>query len=220
MTIQELISSFPPALGAAWSVGEAVEELRRAALRALPVVDADDRLVGIITVEMLENISEETPIMSLLVGGPVCAAAHMHVFDAARMLVDHQLDILPVVGEDGAYAGLLRRVDIFELLTHMLSIDRPGAVLEIDIPENDYTLTRLVHTVEEHDGKILSITTDWPELRDASVRITLKLSVTEAARIRAVLEHHGYRIVASYNEDTTDSEIQQRIREFMHYLDV
>jgi CBS domain-containing protein len=220
MTIHDLISSYPPALIDDSTTGEAREQLRLAGHRSLPVIDREGRLVGIATEEMLESVADETPVTSLFVAGPVYAHPHTHVFDAARLFVDHHMEVLPVADMDGTYAGCLRRVDVFELLTHMLSIERPGAILEIDIPAKDYTLTRLVHTVEQHDGKILSITSEWPELSGANVRITLKLSVTDAARIRAVLEHHGYRIAASFHEDTTESEIQQRIREFMHYLEV
>jgi hypothetical protein len=50
--------------------------------------------------------------------------------------------------------------------------------------------------------------------------VTVKLNATDTARIRHVLEHHGYRVVASFSELEDDNDLQFRIQEFMRYLEV
>jgi len=52
------------------------------------------------------------------------------------------------------------------------------------------------------------------------IAVTLKLNTTDTARVRHVLEHQGYRIVASFSEEEDDEEFRNRIQEFMRYLEV
>ena len=42
--------------------------------------------------------------------------------------------------------------------------------------------------------------------------------MTDTTRIRHVLEHNDYHVIASFGED--DSEMQSRVEEFMRYLEV
>ena len=44
--------------------------------------------------------------------------------------------------------------------------------------------------------------------------------VTDASRVRHMLEHHGYYVVASFGEDEDDEDLLYRIQEFMRYLEV
>ena len=48
----------------------------------------------------------------------------------------------------------------------------------------------------------------------------MKVSVEDTSRIRAVLEHLGYHVSRSTGRSLSDDELQQRVAELMHYLDV
>lgn len=83
----------------------------------------------------------------------------------------------------------------------------------------DYSLSRLVYTIEQNDVKILSVASESPD-DQGMVRVTLKLNVNDTARVRHVLEHEGYRVVASFSETDDEEDLKLRVQEFMRYLEV
>ncbi|MEM1117180.1 MAG: CBS domain-containing protein, partial [Bacteroidota bacterium] len=50
------------------------------------------------------------------------------------------------------------------------------------------------------------------------VRVTLKLNVTDTARVRHLMAHYDYRVVAVFDEAQDD--IEARAAAFLRYLDV
>jgi len=67
---------------------------------------------------------------------------------------------------------------------------------------------------------VRSVFTEPPVREGEPVRVTLKLDVTDSTRIRHVLEHYGYHVVAAFSDVSSDEEFQQRIRAFMRFLEV
>jgi hypothetical protein len=135
-------------------------------------------------------------------------------------MVQHDLTTLPVAEEDGRYVGLVKRHDIFDQFARMLSTQESGAILALEIEPRDYSLARLVHTIEQNDVKVLSIAAESPQTLDSTYRITLKLNVIDATRVRHMLEHYGYKVVASFGESEDEEDLLYRVKEFMRYLEV
>ena len=108
------------ALEASWLA--VVREISRHALGAVNVVDADGKLIGIVTDGDLRRTIERTASVDLdklsaaqmLTQNPVVAAPEMLAYDALRLMEDRprQINVLPVVDENGRCVGLLRLHDI------------------------------------------------------------------------------------------------------------
>lgn len=221
MTVNNLLSRSIPPLRPDDSVEHALGLLMELRVRHLPVVDEEGLLVGVVSEEqLLDAFSPEVELSLLLGPEPVSARPHHHVFEITKLMVQHDLSTLPVAREDRTYVGLCRRHEIFDQFARMLSTQEAGAILALEVSPNDYSLSRLVYAIEQNDAKILSIATERPDSEHASIRVTLKLNVTETTRVRHMLEHHGYRIVASFNEHESDLELQERAQAFMRYLDM
>ena len=107
-------------IGSSWV--EVVRAISRGGLGAVCVVDADNRLAGIITDGDLRRAIEKTNPESLasLTGDdfmtrkPAVATRELLAFDALRLMEDRprQISVLPVVDEDGICVGLIRVHDI------------------------------------------------------------------------------------------------------------
>lgn len=220
MNIQALINHTTPPLRPSDTVEHALGLMMEVRVRHLPIVDVLGNVVGVVSEDqLLDADGPETPINSLLGPRPIVAAPNAHVFDVTKLMVQHDLTTVPVAGEDGHYVGLVRRHDIFEQFARMLSTQESGAILAIEVDPRDYSLSKLVYTIEQSDVKILSIATEAPDSAHGQIRITLKLNVSDTSRVRHVLEHHGYHIVAAFSEED-DEELQFRVQEFMRYLEV
>lgn len=221
MTLYNLLSRATPPLRPDDSVEHALGLFMELRVRHLPVIDQEDMLVGILSEDRLMDADSPDALLETLLGPPpVSALPETHVFDATKTMVQHELTTLPVVAQDGHYLGLIRRHDIFDQFARMLSTQESGAILALEVNPRDYSLSKLVYTIEQNDIKILSMASEPPDASTENIRLTLKLNVTDATRARAMLEHYGYRVVASFGEDEDEEDLLYRVQEFMRYLEV
>jgi predicted transcriptional regulator len=220
MKVRDAIHTDTPALHTTDTVGEALGALMEHHIRHLPVIDADRQLVGIVSEKALMTAdAHEATIEALVSRQPVAVYPSDHVFDAARTMVRHELSTVPVVDGDQQYMGLIRRHDIFDTFAQMLATQESGAILALEVDPRDYALAKLVHLIEQNEAKVLAVASEMPSQTDVGkLRVTLKLNVVDTTRLRHVLEHNGYDVVASFGDE--DDEMLDRIEAFMHYLEV
>lgn len=221
MTVSPLLNATLAPLNTADSVGYALSRLAGDEVSHLPVVDMDGRLVALVAEEALMNLpSPERDLGTLLAGPVIHALPDAHVFEAAHLMRLHRVDVLPVADEDGQYVGMIERKAVFERFADMLATETPGAIVVLDIPRRDYTLGSLAYAIEQNDVLVLSVSSEAVPEDPTMVRVTLKLNVADTARVRHVLDHLGYRVVAVYNELESDDAFFQRVQEFVRYLEV
>lgn len=248
MKVRALLTESPAPLAPGDPVETALATLLEHGVAHQPVVDENDALVGLISEEqLLEAPDAEAPVRALLGARPVSVRPGAHVFDATRAMVQHDLSVLPVaeplaeVGSSAAetaangarapheynaasaeapehYLGVVHRRDLFEQFARMLSTQEPGAILALEAEERDYSLAQLVHLIEQSDVKVLSVASEPTDGQRGPRRFTVKLNATDTTRVRHMLEHNGFDIVASFGEQ--DDEILERVQEFMRYLEV
>jgi hypothetical protein len=123
-----------------------------------------------------------------------------------------------VADKQGRYHGLIRRHDIFDKFAQMLSTQQSGAIVALEVDPRDYALANLVRLIEQNEGKVLAVASEEPDSSTGKIRVTLKLNVKDTSRIRHVLEHNGYHVVASFGE--AEGEIEELVEEFVRYLEV
>ncbi len=219
MKVREAIHSATPALQTSDPVEKALGLLMEHHVRHLPVVGDDGRLAGVISEDRLMDAEgPESPVDSLLIGRPVSVPPEAHIFDAARTMVKHDLSTVPVADSDRQYLGVLRRHEIFDQFAQMLSTRQSGAILALEVDSRDYALAKLIHVIEQNEAKVLAVASELPEKSTEDLRVTLKLNVKDTSRIRHVLEHHGYHVVAAFGEK--DGELEELVEEFVRYLEV
>ena len=219
MKVRDAIHSTTPALQTSDTVEDALGLLMEHHVRHLPVVEDNGRLAGVISEDRLMDAEGPgSPVDSLLIGRPVSVPPEAHIFDAARTMVEHDLSTVPVANSDAEFLGVLRRHDIFDQFAQMLSTRQSGAILALEVDSRDYALAKLIHVIEQNDAKVLAVASELPNDSAEDIRVTLKLNVKDTTRIRHVLEHHGYHVVAAFGEE--DGELEELVEEFVRYLEV
>jgi predicted transcriptional regulator len=219
MKARDAIHTATPALQADDTIEEALGLLMEHHVGHLPVVNDDGTLAGLVSENrLMEADGPATEVGALLSARPVHVAPEEHIFDAARTMVQHDLSVIPVATPQGRYLGLIRRHDIFDKFAQMLSTQQAGAIVALEVDPRDYALAQLIHLIEQNDGKVLAVASESPEQSTEKIRVTLKLNVKDTARIRHVLEHNGYHVVASFGEE--EEELEELVEEFVRYLEV
>jgi len=222
MTIKDLISSEATPLKPTDTAEHALGLLMEMRVRHLPVVNSDGELIGVVSEDQLLDLASgpEATVDTLLRGVPATAEPETHLFDVTKTMVEHDLTTLPIAERGGKYVGLVKRHDIFNRFAKMLSTQESGAIVALEVDPRDYSLSKLVYTIEQNGVKILSIASETPDEDAGKIRVTLKLNVKDATRVRHMLDHYGYHVVATFSDDASDEDFQLRVQEFMRYLEV
>jgi CBS domain-containing protein len=122
------------------AIKDAARLMFRNRVSGLPVCDEEGLVVGIITEAdflRLEVAREEadvpTPVESVgqvMNQNVVTIGSDQRIGDAARTMVVHDINRLPVVDEDGRLLGIISRLDVVAVFT------RPDDVIEDEIRED------------------------------------------------------------------------------------
>jgi IMP dehydrogenase len=106
----------PITLGPDRPLRDALRLMEEFSISGVPIVDADGRLVGIITNRDLQfETSMERPIRDIMTREElVTAPVGTSLDDAERILHRHRIEKLPVVDADGRLHGLITVKDIFK----------------------------------------------------------------------------------------------------------
>ncbi len=110
----------PITLGPDRPIREAATLMKRFRISGVPIVDAQGKLIGIITNRDLQFERDlDQPIhMAMTKEGLVTAPVGTTLDEAQRTLAKHRIEKLPVVDEHGILRGLITVKDIFKRLRH------------------------------------------------------------------------------------------------------
>jgi len=127
----------PVTVAADATLAEVARIMDKAAIGALPILDGD-RLVGMVTDRDLvvrglaRGLPGDSRIDAVMTTDPLTIAADADMRDAFRLLSEHPVRRLPVVGDDGTVLGMLSVDDlVVDLAADLADLVRPvtGQVL-------------------------------------------------------------------------------------------
>lgn len=221
MTVETLISKTTPPLKPTDTVEYGLGLMMELRVRHLPVVDARLKVIGLLSEEQMLDASGPHAEMSSLLGpDPITVDPTAHVFEVTSVMLEHDVTTVPVVDDHGQYIGLVRRHDLFEWFARTSGTHQKGAILAIEVDERDYALSQLIYAIEQNNVRVLSLSSEPSEMHNDKICVTLKLNTTDASRVRHLLEHRDYHVVAAFGEDEDDEDLANRVQEFMRYLEV
>ncbi len=135
MKIAEIMTGSVVTLSPDQKLREAIQLFRTRRIRHLPVVDAESRLVGIVTdrdvkqatpslhsgvdQDGYERILDETRIDQVMTREPTTISPDAPLKAAARIFIGDKVGALPVV-EDGRLVGIVTSIDLLRVLHNML----------------------------------------------------------------------------------------------------
>ncbi len=200
MQVHECMTVNPIIISPKTTYAQASRLLRVKKLHALPVVDKEGQLVGIVTEKDLLDIS---PVAVL---GVHTISAHLSAItveeamtrrvitvqedcpleDAARILIDNKIGNLPVM-RGNQLIGVITESDIFRAMTDAFGGRSEGLRITIRLLEDKGELGAVTDGIVQLGGKLISLSTYWggdPFKR----RITLKVQGVNREELLMLLE--------------------------------
>jgi signal-transduction protein with cAMP-binding, CBS, and nucleotidyltransferase domain len=220
MTAKTLIEHDIPALSLQQTGRDAFHLLGEYHVKHLPVVQ-EGKLVGILSEEDVFNHKLYDPIseydFSLMRRAAILEDEH--IFEVMRMMGELRLTVLPVIDTEGNYRGLISQNDLLRYFAQTASFTEQGAVLVLQMPRRDYSLSNISHLVEDENVKILSaFVTSAPN--PEYIELTLKLDRTDLSRVISSLERHDYDVKETFGELERSDFLRERYDALMHYLNL
>lgn len=218
MIASELISYDIPPLKLSDTGLKALDWMEEFKTSELPVV-SDGKYVGLIgESEILDrnDVDDTIEKYNLTLQKPFVFEGQ-HLFEVISKIVQHDINLLPVVGKNEQYLGLITTKKIIQNFSRVVSVANAGSILTLEVNVKDYSLSEISKMVESDDAKILaSFITSHQD--STKMEVTLKINKTEISRILHTFERFNYTVLASYNESEYHQDLQERYDEFMRFL--
>ena len=215
MLVKDRMTSNPTTITTNTSLKEALELIRSQSFRHLPVVDEEDKLVGITTEKSLvyasptsatslsvfevDYILSRTKVGQIIQGEVITVGSELPIEEAARLMVDHRIGCLPVV-EGEALVGIISDTDIFRAFVEGLGGGHPSLRITIVVPEEVGSLAQVASRLADLGGNIYSLGTFWGERPEDRV-ITFRLEGIEREAVVQALEADGFQVTNVWESD-------------------
>lgn len=141
-----------------------------------------------------------------------------HVFDVIRLMSDEKVTILPVLDENKQYKGCISINSLTEQFGRFTAIANPGAIIILELNQNDYVLSQIAQIIESQDMKILSLFVS-SESDSTKMELTIKLNKFEIQSLIKALTRYNYIIKATFtNDEKMVDDLLDRYNALMNYL--
>ena len=209
MLVKDRMTPNPVTITPDTSFPEAFRIMREKGIRHLPVVDKDEKLVGIVTqTDLLHASPSVTTTLSvfevnyLLVNlhvrevmssPPITVTEDAPLEEAARVLVEKKIGSLPVVRDD-SLIGMITEIDLFETFVEILGGEEASLRVTVRVADVRGELARLAGAISKLGGNICSVARFRGE--DAKhCYITLRLDGVDEDTLIPVLKNEVEEVV-------------------------
>jgi CBS domain-containing protein len=190
-------------------------------LTVLPVVDQGN-YIGLITEAQVFNMKD--PDKSLAEQNvpykKIYVKENQHIYEVINTMSAENTPLLPVLDEKDRYVGCISIQTLVKHIGSFAAVGNPGAIILLELNQNDYVLSQIAQIVESNDAKILSlyVTSD---INSTKMEVTIKVSTMEIQAILQAFNRYDYIIKATYTEDEDMyNDLRDRYDSLMNYLNI
>jgi len=221
MISKQLIAPAIPPLKVTESGSDALYYMDEYRVSFLPVLDGQ-LYVGLLSESEIFKLTDpDSPLAEQKVPyRMVYVNETQHIFDVIKIMSNEKISLLPVLDEKKFYLGCITINNVVEQFGKLTSINNPGAIVILELNQNDFVLSQIAQIVESQDMKILSLFVS-SEIDSTKMEVNIKLNKFEIQSLIKALTRYDYTIKATYTEDeTTVNDLIDRYNALMNYLNI
>lgn len=217
---KHITSNFTPLVGSDL-VGEVKERMQQEQVHTLPVVDSTTHtLIGQMSYSALKSAGADDYVADISLQDPVKIYRGQHIFEAARLLLQYEQAVLPVVDEEMTMLGVLTRDQVLASFPHLLNVTEAGSVLTIALGRIDFSISEIVQIIESEGAKILGMTVEKPEQSEQTFELSFKLDLQDISRVASALRRYDYTISTNTENEIFNQDLETRADELIKYIDM
>jgi len=223
MLAETLISDSIPSVTLSDTASKVLSLMEVFRVSHLPVV-VDHQYLGVISDKEIFDAGDfDAPLSSFVLDQLLKPHIHphQHIFEVAAVASGLGVSIVPVLSEEHLYLGAISGYDLSNLLTALFSPNEPGGIIELQMCEKDYSLSRITQIIEGNDALILSLYTWKPTGSTTELNVTIKVNQVDLSAIIQTLTRYNYNILATFMDQTPlKNLIDDRYDQFMRYINI
>ncbi len=145
---------------------------------------------------------------------------NQHIVEVASAMYKLGVTVLPVVNDAHTYKGCIILSDISREFARMLSLNEPGGVIILNIPDQSYSVSQISQIVESNDTRLLSLFASKPADSDM-LQVTIKLNKVDLSGVIRTFERYDYQIASVFMDDSMLHDLyEDRLEQFIRYLNI
>lgn len=170
---------------------EALDIMKQHLVRRLPVVDKNNKVVGIITqgdvheagpsgatslsIWELNYLVAKITVEEVMAKGDdlVTIGPDETIERAAMLMRKHKVGGLPVTNDKGIIQGIITESDLFEVLIEVMGINQEGTRLTLELEERPGMLRKALEILRNYDANVLSIVSCDACRQDTEARVVV-----------------------------------------------
>lgn len=141
------------------------------------------------------------------------------IFDALKLFDAHKLSLIPVLDARNRYIGVISINSLLHSITTLLGVNEPGAIIILEVYQNDYLLSQIVQIVESNDTRIMGIQV-VPITDSTRLNVVIKLNRLDIMPVLQTFSRYNYTISAYFTDESVEDDIMDRYDEFMKFLNI
>lgn len=215
-----IISASIPHLNPDDPVYRALQYMNDFHVAHLPVVDGED-LLGLVHEDLLFDTPDDDAPMRSLIGGfqQIQIGAGQHIFDTLQLMTDQQLSTIPVVGEDGKFAGTISQSDLMRELAMVTGASEKGAMIGLEMDKQQFSFSEIARLVETNDAYITQLNS-FQHPNNGTFLVILRLNKFEISDVMATLQRFEYKVRFHFGAEKFEDELKSNYDHLMNYLQI
>lgn len=221
MIAEQLISDIISPLKTSDTVETAISMMDEFRVAHLPVVNNTAYLGLVSETDLQENLEDiDTPIGNIRLSLARPAIRNFeHIYDVIKSMTELGISVLPVIDSDDNYIGAVSFESLNRNMVKMTAIQNPGAIIVLEMSQNDYSLSEIAQIIESNDAKVLSMYIT-SEIDSTTMEVILKVNKQDITGIINTLNRYNYSIKASFGKEEDPDDLKDRYDSLMNYLNV
>jgi acetoin utilization protein AcuB len=200
--VKERMSRHPITTRPKTSLHDALQLMRDNKVRRLPVLDADGKLVGIVSekdllyaspspatslsVHEINYLIAKVTVDQLMAREVITVSEDCPLEEAARTMVDNDIHGLPVMRGD-RLVGIVTESDLFKTFLEVLGARAWGLRVTLKLQEGKGVLARLTNALSAEGAYIVSLGTFWGD-DPTNAEVAFKVQGIDEDTMRAIIE--------------------------------
>ena len=192
-----------------YSVSKTFQILTESKHSQLPVVDDNNKLVGLVTEKLLAEVNpskatslsvyeinyllSKTKVSDIMRTGVFKINEGALIEDAALVMKENRIGSLPVIDEDNNLVGIVTRVDIFKAFIDILGVKVPGTRISLKASGKVGELAEISQVIAKHNVNIKNISNFDTSF---GVEVIIKLDAFETDELVKDLRDKGYEVLS------------------------
>jgi acetoin utilization protein AcuB len=206
MIVEEIMKTEIVTVTPTVSIAETMRLMETKKIRHIPVIDAEQQLVGIVTLSDIrdaapsifranEHVEDmQNPVDTIMKKDVITGHPLDFVEEIAALFYEYKIGCLPITN-DRKLVGIVTETDLLRTLVELTGAHQPGSQIEIRVPNLAGKLSDITSKIKNRKANILSVLV-YPDKKNNQYKIlVIRLQTMNPTLLIQDLKQSGYDVL-------------------------